>query len=457
MDALKRAEQAKERNSAAASAAELSLEPLPDQPAPPAATTPEPPVADSPAPPAGAEPLPRLPRLEDLDEQFIAIARQPSSQMRGRAAGGGPRPADMAPPAGRLPPAQSSAQTRTEPPASSPEQAAIRNAFAVKEAAGNRRTGWLAIAALTLLAVAAIGIYFWMQLRPTPGIGISAPPLASTSISATSVAPLAPAVPERPATPPATSTPGASSSSAASAAEPPARPSARAGAASKVSRGDTPPPTPAVAPPPDAGPAQAPIRFARSADRPAPSSVAAEGYAALQAGNLAAARAAYERSLRAEPRNIDAMLGLAAIALREGRAEDAETGYLRILEVDPRNAEAHAALAGLRGGSDPVRAESQIKSLLALQPDMPALHFALGNLYARQHRWSEAQQAYFRATTADGDNPDYLFNLAVSLDQLHQPRLAADYYRRALKAAETRQAAFDRAMATHRLGELKQP
>ncbi|MBK7815650.1 MAG: tetratricopeptide repeat protein [Rhodocyclaceae bacterium] len=437
MDALKRAEQAKERGSATQG---LSLEPLANNPpaTAPAEGLAERSASDPVTSRADAGRLPSLSKLEDLDAEFIALAQQPP---QGRAhSTGNTMSGRSASPAS--PPRQESAPTRARADigASTPQQAAIRNVFAVKESPASGRFIWLTIAALTLVAIAAIGLYFWMQLRPAPGVGLAAPSLASTPL-----APEMPATPAAPAIATASPTP-----IPLSAVEPPARPLAKAPAASKVSRGDTPP---ARAAPP--APAQ--IRFARSSERPAPSSVAAEGYEALQAGNLAAARAAYERSLRADPRGVDAMLGLAAIALREGRVEDAEASYLRILEADPRNAEAHAALAGLRGGSDPVQAESRIKSLLAQQPDMPALHFALGNLYARQHRWSEAQQAYFRAMTTDGDNPDYLFNLAVSLDQLHQSRLAADYYRRALKAAETRQAAFDRGMATQRLGELKQP
>ncbi|MBK9955518.1 MAG: tetratricopeptide repeat protein [Rhodocyclaceae bacterium] len=441
MDALKRAEQAKERGAATQG---LSLEPLANNPpaTAPAEGLAERSASDPVTSRADAGRLPSLNKLEDLDAEFIALAQQPP-QRRAHSTGNTMSGRSASP---ASPPRQESAPTRARADigASTPQQAAIRNVFAVKESPASGKFIWLTIAALTLAAVAAIGVYFWMQLRPTPGVGLAAPSLAST-----------PLAPEMPATPPAPAIATASPTPIPLApVEPPARPLAKAPVASKVSGGDTPPARAAPPAPPAPTPAQ--IRFARSVDRPTPS-VAAEGYEALQAGNLAAARAAYERSLRTDPRGVDAMLGLAAIALREGRVEDAEAGYLRILEVDPRNAEAHAALAGLRGGSDPVQAESRIKSLLAQQPDMPALHFALGNLYARQHRWSEAQQAYFRAMTTDGDNPDYLFNLAVSLDQLHQSRLAADYYRRALKAAETRQAAFDRGMATQRLGELKQP
>lgn len=454
MDALKRAEQAKERNSAAPA---LSLEPLANRPEALPPGKPEQPLTDSSAAPAGAERLPSLPRLEDLDEQFIAIAQQPPPQARGRAAwesGGGQRPVDTAPATGQPQPAQRAPQMKTDARGSSPQQTAIRNAFAVKEPAAKSRGVWLTIAALTLAATAAVGIHFWMQLRPAAGIRVAAsPPLASTPARA-EIPTALPVVP--PVASPAAGTPVAAAElpAASLGARPDGAPR-KEPTTGKVSRDDTPPAV-AARSSPSVVAAPAEIRLARSVDRTAPP-VAAEGYEAFRTGNLAAARIAYERSLRSDPRNVDAMLGLATVALREDRVEDAEAGYLRILEIDPRNAEAHAALVGLRQAGDPVMAESRIKSLLAQQPNMPVLHFALGNLYARQLRWSEAQQAYFKALTADGDNPDYLFNMAVSLDQLHQPRLAGDYYSRALKAAEGRHAAFDRSVAARRLGELAQP
>ncbi|MGV3590440.1 MAG: tetratricopeptide repeat protein, partial [Gammaproteobacteria bacterium] len=52
----------------------------------------------------------------------------------------------------------------------------------------------------------------------------------------------------------------------------------------------------------------------------------------------------------------------------------------------------------------------------------------LGNHYAAQGRWSEAQGAYYNALltarrSAGGPvHPDYAFNLAVSLEQLNQPQ-----------------------------------
>ena len=99
---------------------------------------------------------------------------------------------------------------------------------------------------------------------------------------------------------------------------------------------------------------------------------------------------------------------------------------------------------------------SQIKTALAGQPDSPALHFALGTLLSTQGRWSEAQQAYFNAYSADPENPDFIFNLAVSLDHLRQNKLAIQYYQMALKAtSNSRGVAFDPGQARNRLVELQ--
>ncbi len=196
-----------------------------------------------------------------------------------------------------------------------------------------------------------------------------------------------------------------------------------------------------------------PIRLSRT--RPEPDNNVQAGYARLQDNQLDAARHDYEQALKNDPNNVDALLALAAIAQRQGRCGDADRYQQRAIEADPRNPAAQAAVLGSSAGGDPQVNESRLKSLLAAQPESGPLNFALGNLYSRQGRWSEAQQVYFNAVAADGDNPDYLFNLAVSLDHLRQPKLAAQHYRLALEAAQRRPAAFDRERAKLRLNELQ--
>ena len=74
-----------------------------------------------------------------------------------------------------------------------------------------------------------------------------------------------------------------------------------------------------------------------------------------------------------------------------------------------------------------------MKLLLDQNPDSPQVHFSLGGFYAGQSRWPEAQQAFFDAYTADKNNADYAYNLAVSLEQLGQAKAALSHYRTGLE------------------------
>lgn len=165
-------------------------------------------------------------------------------------------------------------------------------------------------------------------------------------------------------------------------------------------------------------------------------------YQAFSRGDDAAAQKQYRQVLQADVRNIDALLGMAAIALRQGRYADANGWYQKVLEIEPRNSTALSALANGQitndatgpntAGSDFAAAESRIKNLLAQQPEAANLHAALGNVYAAQNQWPLAQAAYFNASRFAANSADYAFNLAVSLDQLGKSELALAQYQRAL-------------------------
>jgi len=179
-----------------------------------------------------------------------------------------------------------------------------------------------------------------------------------------------------------------------------------------------------------------------------------EAYAALQAGRLDSATPLYAQLARADPKSIDALLGLAAIAMQEGRTEDASRHYQAILAIDPRHALAQSGLIALMGRADPLAAESQLRQLIAREPS-PFLFFTLGNLYADQSLWAQAQQAYFQAHHLESHNPDYAYNLAVALEHVSQPRLAVGFYRRAVELATTRgHVNFDPARARERIAAL---
>lgn len=335
-------------------------------------------------------------------------------------------------------PAQEATLAHTTLPDSAARDAAQRqaaqNAFAAKKAgprAPEDKAFTLALAGVAGLAALSIGAYVWWQMQPRSSL------VSPSHISAQPALP-SPLPPAPVATIEAASTRAANPSLAASAL-------AMLPDTDAIERTETfPQTTPAAA---------SPVRVTRSPARVNP--LLEQGYTALQQGNLTQAQQAYERMLAIDARNADALYGLAAIALQRQQQGLAEDYYLRILESDPRDAYAHAGLAGLRGRSAGSTSESRLKTLIADQPDVAPLHFALGNLYAQEQRWRDAQQSYFLAYQNDSSNPDTAFNLAVSLDQLHQNRLAAQYYSEALRLRGTQPGAFSREQVQARLRELQ--
>ena len=180
-------------------------------------------------------------------------------------------------------------------------------------------------------------------------------------------------------------------------------------------------------------------------------------YQAFTAGDDSTAQRLYRQVLQSDVRNVDALLGMAAIASHQKRDADAAGWYSKVLEVEPRNSIAQAAMISALGQGDPVGSESRIKSLLAQQPEGAHLYAALGNLYAEQSQWPSAQQAYFQALHFDADNAEYAFNLAVSLDHLGKFVLALQYYLRAQElSSQYGTGSIDRTQLESRIAQLQQ-
>ncbi len=374
-----------------------------------------------------------------------------------------PRPSQPAPP-----PPQSAAPRAGEPRASEPRaaenRAQAKKVFEAKIREPNPRLPfYLTMAGLGIFAVGTV-VYFWIQLRP-PSSLVNTNPTRPSGEAQVAAAPTPDAKPAAAATSaPATAIPGLPGSAPAPSA--PASPAAQVQTPAPAATAQPAPAATPATPAPAATPKPPPVRAAPAATA-ARQEVAViqpraqvhprveAAYSAYLAGDTAAARNDYEQVLREQPGNRDALLGLAALDVRGGRLESAEATYLRLLQADPRDAHAQAGLLALRSARlDPIATESRVKSLLAADPSAHILNFTLGNQLSQQGRWAEAQQEYFKAFAAEPENPDFAFNLAVSLDQLRQHRLALDYYRRAIALAEKRAASFDLAAAKERASQL---
>lgn len=186
-----------------------------------------------------------------------------------------------------------------------------------------------------------------------------------------------------------------------------------------------------------------------------------QAFDAFNVNDYLAARALYQQALREMPNSRDAMLGLAAVGLRVGDTVTARETYLRLLQLNPRDVLARVGLLETIPARDPVAQESELKSLFEAHPNVAHLAFSLGNLYASQRRWNEAQQSYYDAllSAKSADNgaisPDYAFNLAVSLERLNQVESAYSFYREALLQSRVATPSFDPQTLRERLDALE--
>ncbi len=461
LEALKKAEKAKEEAQRRAKGADAAASPF----------DPEATVMDDGKHVTTRDELPDISApLEILSEDLRSGAQSKSAPLQLALADEPPQA-----PEPKAPPRRENRRPQAETP--NAERVTAQRVFEAKFKEPNPRLPfYITVAVLSVFAIGTV-IYFWMQLRPPPSlvnpnpvraadekpVDPAAAPAPTPVAGAGQPAQVAVAIPGLPAAAPSAQAP-------ATAGPPipvPATP------ASVAAAPVVPPPVPAAAVPAPATPAvaatrtprskSAAARNANSEDRPLTINrggpqihpQVSTGYAAYQAGDLTKARSEYLTALRDEPTNRDALLGLAAVEMRAQRYDLADGYYQRVLQADPRDPHAQAGMLALHSQQlDPVQVESRVKSLLATDRESNVLYFTLGNQYAQQGRWAEAQQAYFKALATDPDNPDFAFNLGVSLDQLRQPKLALEYYRRALTLTEKRNANFNLDSARTRVQQL---
>ena len=198
------------------------------------------------------------------------------------------------------------------------------------------------------------------------------------------------------------------------------------------------------------------VRISRSRTPTAVDLGITEAYAAFQRGDLVAAARLYDAALAVDPGRRDTLLGLAAVALKRGDLPRAYDYYGRVLKAQPRDPVASAALFSLTE-TDGESGAARLRLLLDSQGDAPYIHAALGAWYARRARWADAQQAYFDAVRLDASNPDYSFNLAVSLEHMGQAPAALGYYQKSLSLRAQHGAGFDVTTAEDRIRALSTP
>ena len=168
-----------------------------------------------------------------------------------------------------------------------------------------------------------------------------------------------------------------------------------------------------------------------------------EAYAAYQRGDDKAALVKYNAALDLDPGNRNALLARAAIHIQNNRIGDAIRDYQTLLIANPKDSLAMSSMIAIANYS-PQQSETQLKLMIRDEPNSPYLNFALGNIFGAQNRWHEAQGQYFVALENNPGDPNYAYNLAVSLEHISRPKVAIAYYEKALSNYNNGLATFNR-------------
>jgi tetratricopeptide (TPR) repeat protein len=138
------------------------------------------------------------------------------------------------------------------------------------------------------------------------------------------------------------------------------------------------------------------------------------GKALAVLGRGAEADRAFEKCFELSPER--RMMAHAAEHQKDGRLEEAERLYQRVLRHNQRNVDAMRLLSliALRGGRE-MEAESLLQKAIALAPDFLAAILDLGKLRKEQDRYGESLECFDRALALDKANAQTHFMRASTL------------------------------------------
>lgn len=158
---------------------------------------------------------------------------------------------------------------------------------------------------------------------------------------------------------------------------------------------------------------------------------------------------ACENGINRAPGSPDLYYTLGLVRFNLGKLDDAEQALTKALQIRERFPEAHLWLGNTylvlaRGGAeegggafDPGRltqAAASFERAIALAPDVPEYHAALGEAYFDQRELERARSEYSKASDLDPKNAKYLVAIGKIDDQLGALDLAEEAFKHATEA-----------------------
>jgi tetratricopeptide (TPR) repeat protein len=161
-----------------------------------------------------------------------------------------------------------------------------------------------------------------------------------------------------------------------------------------------------------------------------------QAYEALMGGDTVVAAAIYQRILDVQPRNVDALFGLATTYHRVGALEKAKPLYATLLAVAPDHRDGLNNFLMLLGEENPAEALARLKSLEAANRSYAPIPAQIAMIYERMGDMASAVDAMTRAVSRAPENVQYRYNLAVLLDKAGNWNDAASIYQDVLAAVD---------------------
>jgi len=179
-------------------------------------------------------------------------------------------------------------------------------------------------------------------------------------------------------------------------------------------------------------------------------------YQAYQQKKWALSELFFREVVALNSEHTNAQLGLAGSLLNQQKFKESLDVYYQVLDSSPNNLYAIEGIASImqQFPSQNTQWQDTLSQVLKDYPDSALLKSAMGNIFAQQNNWQEAQNYYFDALALEPTNAMYNYNLAISLDYLKQYASAIEYYTKAL-LYKTNQTNFDEVVIKTRLAALK--
>lgn len=158
-------------------------------------------------------------------------------------------------------------------------------------------------------------------------------------------------------------------------------------------------------------------------------------FAALNAGDTSLAASTYKNILSAEPKNEDALFGLATTYHRLGDLDRARPYYAQLLTVNPNHREGLNNFLALVSHESPQEALAELERLEQRNPNFSPIPAQQAALLNRQGFADQAREKMLRAIELSPENLTYKYNLAVILDKQGKYTDASALYRLLIDAA----------------------